>query len=224
MFVCSIQLSENFTVYVLYIVELAKSVSDQVNCNLKSKPISSICQVGNNNQLTCTCFSFAELPPRKMLEGLMVLAKEFHNYIFEYFWKKNSESFSASKQNMEDVLFSEVHEKVWKPTISNCQVLLCKIHDKSVTFAELSVYGHLQDLDSHLQALCSGMCKCYPSSNSLPLPGEWIRQAVNHFMSFQRFSNSIKKNGIAYCLLLKESLKLKGEFSVVEDLNKQVSQ
>ena len=211
------------TVFYCFIIELARSISDQVNRNLHGEKISSICQIDSNNQVTFTGFSFPEPPPSEMIEGLTVLAKEYHNNIFEYAWKKNSESFCMNRQNMSDVSFSDVTEKVWKPTIFDCQMLLSKVYDKSITLAEVMVYGHLEDLDHHLQTLCLGMCKCFPNSKSFPTPGEWIKHVINHMITLQRFSVGTKKNGIAYCLTLKESLKLKGNFSVLEDLHQQVS-
>jgi len=170
------------------------------------------------NQLKFIYLSESELPPREMLEKLMVLGKECKNCFFEYFWSQNGAEMSAN----DDVSFQLIMKKVWKPTILNCENILCTFQNKSISIKEMRKYESLQNIGFHLNALCSGMHKCYSNSESFPSPGVWIQQLVNHINLFSRIFGNGNINISEYCLSLKESLGLEGDFTKLMELN-QVS-
>ena len=180
-----------------------------------------MCVMTRENQFEFVYLSKNELPPREMLENLVVLGKEYKSCFFEHFWNQNSADLSA-KANDDDVSFQRIISGVWKPTISNCESLLREFHNRSMKIEEMKKYGSLKVIGNHLNALCSGIHKCHPHSTSFPAPGIWIQQVVNHIDMIMKVFGDVNVNIAEYCLSLKESLGLEGNFTKLMELN-QVS-
>jgi len=157
-----------------------------------------------------------------MLEMFIIIGKEFRNDFFDHLWKQSAETLDTSS----GVSFQDIYENVWKPTILNCQSLLSKFHDKSVTIEEIQAYENIQDIGKQLRVLHSGIQVCFPnytlSTRSNP-PNKWIKGVEDHITLLNNTYNPVHKNGLEYCLSLKSSLSLTGDFSMVQKLEDQVS-
>ena len=117
-----------------------------------------------------------------------------------------------------------MYEKVWKSTIKQCQLLLIKLKDKTVTLEEVEILYQVDNLSLHLSVLCKAMHQCYPNlSESLPLPEKWILQTLAHIALYYEIASNPKCAEAANVILkVKKSLMLEGDFKLVEDLAKLV--
>jgi len=197
---------------------LTENIFNKTQIDLSNKQISDICVV-KNGKLECVYFSKNELPPQEMLEMFIIIGQ---NEFFDHLWKQAKENLDASG----DISFTDIFENVWKPTILNCQSLLSKIHKKSITVEEIRVYESIQDIGKQILALYSGMQKCFPDSISFTKsnpPNKWIKEVNDHITLFHKAYSEVHKNGLEYCLSLKNSQSLTGDFSMIQELNDQVS-
>jgi len=157
-----------------------------------------------------------------MLDMFITVGKKFRNDFFDHLWKQSAETLNISG----DVSFQDIYENVWKPTILNCQSLLSKFHDKSVTIEEIQAFKNFQEIGKQLLALYSGIQVCFPNyslfTRSNP-PNKWIKKVEDHITLLHNTYSMVHKNGLEYCLSLKNSLSLTGDFSMVQKLCDQVS-
>ena len=144
------------------------------------------------------------------------------NEVFQYCWDHQIElsAIGAAK----DVSFDLIFSKVWKPTISQCQSLLCSLKSKTVTLEEVEKLYQLDKFSSQLSALCTAVHHCYPESvRSFPPPQEWVPHTEAHIALYFEIVNNPRCTDAANVILkLQKSLKLEGDFKIIEDLAKLV--
>ena len=126
----------------------------------------------------------------------------------------------------QDVSFDSVFNKVWMPTIAKCQSLLCELKNKTITLNECEVLYSKGNFLLQLSALGNAMHQCYPDcKKSVPPSDQWASQTVHHIALYldEIVNNSSKCTEAAGVILkVKESLKLEGDFQIIEDLAKNV--
>lgn len=156
-----------------------------------------------------------------MIEHFILFDK---SKLFELIWEEKRSQF-CNKSNATEVTFHIIQEQVWNPAIESCKKLLYKLYDKSFTYSDIKCLGNVGDINHHVVALYNIMHQCYTNSvSSLPESTEWVQQTVKSVKLYLDFASSTKKvNGAMLCLKLKDLLRLKGDFSVVENLVIQVS-
>ena len=171
----------------------------------------------------CIYFSVEKIPP-DMIKYFIEFDK---SKLFESIW--NEVCGQLDKTNI--TTFSDVYEHVWKETITGCKDLLNKLHKKSFTHPDIECFTDLRDIHLHITTLYGAMGRCYHSHvSSLPNPKQWIPQAAKNvtlYLDYTRYSkqvssNAMQVNAVQLCLKLKALLKLKGNFSVLNNLNRQV--
>ena len=198
-------------------------MSCELKCDLKAKEINNLCVVTKDGGFKCIHFSSDKLPP-DMVEHFI----DFDNsQLFESIWneicdKLDEESIST---------FTDIYEHAWKPTIEGCKNLLYKLRNKTFTYSDIKCFTDRRIINSQMTALYNAMYKCYDSQvSSLSDTKQWIPLAVRNvtmYLDFTRYSmkassNTMQVNAVGLCLKLKELLKLKGDFSVIDNLNNQV--
>ena len=161
-----------------------------------------------------------------MIEHFVVFDK---SKIFESIW----DDFCSKLDETSITTFSDIHEHVWNHTIIACKDLLHKLYNKSFTYSDINIkcFADVKNINTHVTALYNAMHQCYDSLVSLlPDPKQWISQAVKNitmYLDFARYSmqansDTVQINAVQLCLKMKELLKLKGDFSIVNNLNIQV--
>ena len=201
-----------------------QEINDNSDIKLANKQICQVCKVEDDGTLNCICFSTSELED-EMIHNFSICGKcngDF-NRVFEYCWHHQMQQTPTTKG--QDVSYNSVFNTVWKPTIKQCQSLLSKLKDKTVTLKEAEILYQIYNLCSQLSDLCKAMHQCYPELNkSLPLPDNWVSQTVAHIALYHEFANNPKCNEAASVILkVKESLKLEGDFKIIEHLAEYVS-
>ena len=163
------------------------------------------------------------------------------NKIFEYCW--NQQIVSSGIKDDKDVSFDSVYNLIWKKTIEQCQQVLFKLRNKTTTLRETETlyqlftpkdktvtpnenarHCQIEIFSSQLTALCEAMHQCYPSSKQLfPLSSEWIPHTVAYIAFYDEMVNDTKCTEAATVILkVKTSLKLKGDFKIIENLANRV--
>ena len=202
-------------------------ISDNSDDKLYDKRICDVCEVedsGGNKCYKCVCFSIPELD-NGMIDNCIVCGKHANgttNEVFKYCWDQQIEL--SAIRTVKDISFDSVFIKVWKPTISQCQLLLCSLKCKTVTLEEVEKLYQIDNFSSHLSALCNAMHHCYPESKeSLTSPDEWVSQTVSHIALYLKIANNQKCTDAAKLILkVQAKLKLKGDFKIIKDLAKHV--
>ena len=144
------------------------------------------------------------------------------NEVFQYCWDHQVEL--SAIRNIQDISFDVIFCKAWKPAISQCQSLLCSFKGKTVTLEEVEKLYPLDKFSLQLSALCTAMHHCYPESAQLfPPPQEWVPHTVAHIGLYFEIVNNPKCTDAANVILkVQASLKLGGDFKIIEDLAKHV--
>lgn len=204
-----------------------QKISDNSDDKLYDKRICDVCEVedsGINKCYKCICFSIPDLD-NEMIDNFIVCGKHTNgtiNEIFKYCWDQQIEL--SVIRSVQDISFDSVFIKVWKPTISQCQLLLCSLQCKTVTLEEVEILYQIDNFSSHLSALCNAMHHCYPKSKeSLTPPDQWVSQTVSHITLYLEIANNQKCTDAAKLILkVQTKLELKGDFKIIEDLSKHV--
>ena len=199
--------------------DITKSISNELQCNLRTKEISSLCVDAENNSFLCIYFSVDQVP-HDMIKHFIDFDR---SKLFESIW--NEICGKLDETNI--TTFSDVYVHVWKETIAGCKDLLDKLCKKSFTHSDIERFTNLKDVNLHVTTLYNAMGRCYHSLvSSLPNPKQWIPQAATNVTLYLDYtknsSNTMQVNAVQLCMKLKELLKLKGDFSVLHNLNSQV--
>jgi len=172
----------------------------------------------------CICFDSDNLT-EEMIENCIEIGtwKDNHNLLFEHFWKHNVELLDKASLNDKN-FFTLVHSKVWKRTISCCESLLIKFHDKSVTLENVEEFTMVESFSEHLSALCCALQQCYPDFKSVRPSKEWIQSLMCHIEKYQSetFDHVKCADAANFVLKIKNSLHLSGDFGIVESLSNNV--
>ena len=171
------------------------------------------------------CFASSEVD-KEMIDNFIVCGKYNNNgavnEVFQYCWDHQIELSDIMK--IQDISYDVIFNKAWKPTILQCQSLLCSLKNKTVTLEEVEKLYPLDKFSLQLSALCTAMHHCYPESTQLfPPPQEWVPYTIAHIALYFEIVNNPKCIDAANVVLkLQKSLKLEGDFKIVEDLAKHV--
>ena len=230
-----------YILFLIYCLDLTEDICKEINDNsddkLFDKNISTVCDDSYN----CKCFPSATME-NEIIQNFITCGKcnGDLNKVFEYCW---NQQIILSGIKDKDVSFDSIYKLVWIKTIEQCQKLLQKLKNKSVTLKETETLYQLftpkdkavtatenakqcqiECFSSQLTALCEVMHQCYPSSKDLfPLPNEWVPDTVSNIARYNEVVNDAKCTEAATVILkVKTSLKLKGDFKIIENLANRV--
>ena len=201
---------------------ICQEIRDNSDDKLANKQISKVCKVEDDGSYKCICFSTSELKD-EMIHNFSTCGKYDTNCnkVFEYCWDQQVQLSGIA--TVKDVSYDSVYKQVWKPTIVQCQTLLCKLKNKTVTLEEAESLYQIENFTLQLLALCIAIDKCYPISNDSLLPNSWVSQTVAHIALYHEVANNPKCTQAAEVIIkIRTSLKLKGDFTIIEDLAKNV--
>ena len=163
--------------------------------------------------------------PHDMLEHFVVFDKIKP---FESIWNEICDKLDITNITT----FIDIYEHVWKEAIKGCRDLLYRLYKKSFTYSDIEYFTDVSNSGNPITSLYNAMRHCYHSHiSSLPDPKYWVTQTVKNMTKYLAFtakhlmsinSNTIQINSMQRCLELKDLLRLKGNFSVVNTLNSQV--
>ena len=155
-----------------------------------------------------------------MLNNFIIFGKKYHSKWFDSRWEEQVNCFAPTDA---DKTFDCIYENVWRPTISNCLSFLNRMCTKSLPLSDIKTLA-TQYLYIQLEPLCLAMQKCYKTEVSFHQPNQWIREVIKHIEIYQNFVNNPEHiSALKFCLKLKESLQLKGDFSDILVIWKYVS-
>ena len=203
---------------------ICRKIGDNSDEKLSNKLICDITETEDNGG-SYKCFSSSEVD--KEIVGNLIVCGKYNNNgavneVFQYCWDQqiNLSAIGA----VQDVTFDLIFSKVWKPTISQCQSLLCGLMSKTVTLEEVEKLYQISNFSMQLSALCTAVHHCYPeSTQSFPPPQEWVPHTEAHIALYFEIVNNPKCTDAANVILkLQKSLKLEGDFKIIEDLAKHV--
>ena len=209
--------------YVLFLnIDVTKSIACELQCDLKTKPINSLCVDAGNDSFKCVHFTVDKVP-HDMTEYFIVFDK---SNLFESIWDEFCDKLDKTSIRT----FYDIYEHVWNQTIACCKDLLYKLYTKSFTHSDIERFVKLRNISFHVTTLYSAMQQSNHALVSLPDPKTWVTQAaknVTMYLDFAKYfmqadSKTVQVNAIQLCLKLKELLRLKGNFSVVNNLHSQV--
>ena len=127
--------------------------------------------------------------------------------------------------------FNDIHEHVWNHTIAACKDLLHKLYNKSFNYSDIKCFADEKNVYIYVTTLYKALQQCSVSFvSSLPDLKQYTSHAVRNVKAYLEFakysmqanSSTVRINAVQLCLKMKEMLRLKGNFSVVNDLNIQV--
>lgn len=216
------ELKPSIIMYLCHL-DVTKSISSELEGDLRAKEICSLCVDIGNGKFKCVYFSIDKLP-RDMIEHFIL----FNDcQPFEFIWNGFSH-----KLNKASITFTDIYEEVWKPTIASCKDLLHNLCKKSFTFSDIECFvTNVKNIEFHVTTLYNAMYQCdFTFVSSLSNSKQWIPQAVKNiamYLDFAKYaiqvkSNTVKVTAVEMCLNLKKLLRLKGDFSVVNNLDGQV--
>ena len=213
-----------FSFVLFYNLDVTKDISDELQCDVATKEINSLCVDVDNNNFKCICYS-VDTVPHDMLQHFVVFDK---SKLFESVWNEICDK--LDKTNI--TTFSDIYEHVWNETITSCRDLLYKLYKKSFNYSDIECFTDAKDINSRITAMYNAMNHCYRSLvSTLPEPKYWVPQTVKSITKYLDFitkhckaanSNTVQVSPMQLCLKLKDLLRLKGNFSVVNTLNSQV--
>ena len=204
-------------------LDIIERVSVELKSPLREKKIVEICTATPDGHIKCVCFSIdLDL---EMFEYFLIFGKKCKNDFFDLMWQEHCRKFYDSVADKKNISFCDIYEQVWKPTIVNCQALLVGLYKRSITVSDVKHLSEQKDIDKHLTPLCAAMHQCYPETKSVfPESEKWvsgvskdINQLLGAFTYLEKLNEALN-----YCLNLKERLHLKGDFSVLKDLDEKV--
>ena len=202
---------------------ICHEINDNSDDKLYNKQICTVCEVKDNGSYNYACFSTFNLKD-EMVENIFVFGRYNggHNKVFKYCW--NQQIKLSAITTVKDISFDSVYEQVWKPTISQCHWLLSQLKNKTMTLEGVEKLYQIDNFCSQLSALCNAMHQCYPKSKeTLPSTHEWVPQTVAHIALYHEVANDPKGTDAANVILkVQTSLKLKGDFKIIEDLANHV--
>ena len=171
----------------------------------------------SNQQPVCKYFTVKDMS-NKLLKYLFVMGKKYHNDLFESCWRKQCKSHNNLST------FTELHEMVCLPVLDECKEILSSLELKTMTLENVDKYFQKfqqgTDLESNLNKLCQGIQQCFPDEKCLPAK-QWVPRVVLHIQEYKKINSYM--NVAKIVLELKESMKLTGDFTVINTLAQQVT-
>ena len=170
----------------------------------------------SSSQVVCKFFS-TENVPAKLLQYLYIVGKKYHNDIFETCWRKQCKLCAIHT-------FQAVYDKVFFPVLTECKKILLSLEQGIMTLENVEMYFwrfEPIELKNNLQNLCKGMKECFPGDKQLLLPINWVSTVAKSIQEYKKINSYVAAAKIV--LLLKDSMKLTGDFTAVNTIVQQVA-
>lgn len=161
------------------------------------------------------CFDLAK-PLCSILDHHYFLSDKRHSDLFQQIWKAKLDDSVHAKLFL---TFGDIATEIWDPVFSECRRLVNSVREKTIELKMVDKYFlPLNDnVFHHLKNLCIAMeiCQGKKTDNFL-----WIQSSVNLMEQYWALCKQAKAAKIV--LLLKDKLKLTGNFEIIEDVASRV--
>ena len=210
----------HININILYLIgSLTKGLLEQLNYDYYDIPVKELFMPmtgSSSSQLVCKFFSTENVPTR-LLQFLYIVGKKYPNDIFEICWRQQR----MSCANLHT--FQEVYDMVCIPVLTQCKEILVNLQQGAMTLEDVEMYFwkfEANELKNNLQHLCQGIRECFPSNKQLLAPRNWVSTVVTNIQEYKKIKNYVAAAKIV--LLLKDSMKLTGDFTAVNTIVQQV--
>jgi len=201
----------------LLIGSLAKILLQELNNDYNDVPVKELFDSDESHSV-CKFFSTKDVPT-ELLEYLYIVGKKYPNDIFETCWRQQFKSCA-------DLLtFKAVHEMVCIPVLTECKEILVSLEQGTMTLENVEYYlwrFDINELKTHLQNLCQGLRECFPNDKQLLHHRNWVPSVVANIQEYKKIRSY--RDAARIVLLLKDSMKLTGDFTAVNTIVQQVIQ
>ena len=205
--------------YLLSIESLTKKLLQELNKDHYDIPVKELfvpLTDSSSSQVVCKFFS-TENVPAELLRYLYIVGKKYHNDIFETLWRKQCKSCANLRT------FQAVFDMVCIPVLTECKEILVSLEQRTMTLENVEMYFwrfESIELKKNLQSLCEGMKECFPGEKQLLSPINWVSTVAKSIQEYKKISSYMAAAKIV--LLLKDSMKLTGDFTAVNTIVQQV--
>ena len=174
--------------------------------------ICSLCSK-DGDQLIIKCFQQAK-PLFDMATTFYVCTQTYPSNLFQHYWSQQ-----MKKMKHFHLTIADVANKIWQPVFDTCCTFLEDIRSKSMVLSEvdrLLMQYRPDELHIQLQQLDKAVCECLSRSTSQT----WIKDAVKRMEQYR----SLRQHASAAktFLRLRDTLKLTGNFEIIEKLSTEV--
>lgn len=197
---------------VMYIVcvdlpDLLKEIKqDHSDC-----PIKTLCCAQESLQDVQYLRFTAAQPLQQILPAFYILSSQYPSELFQQIWKLKLRVVASEKLTL---TFVDIVTKIWEPILKECCQLIKGVRDLTITLA--AVNDHFRNLDEkqyHLELLFKATEEC---SGRQVESTTWIRKAIDRMRLYWNLCE--QADAAKTVLELKESLKLEGNFEVIENV------
>ena len=173
-------------------------------------PLNTLFYSEESNAVQYVCFKAAQ-PLQPMLSSFHHLAIQYPSELFQHVWKAQLKVVSGEKQALK---IADVKTKVWDPVFQACCLLIDSVKSLTITLAAVNQdFRNLEDRQYHLELLFKAVEACFGRTVDSTT---WIRAAIDRMCLY--WSLCEQADAAKTVLELKDSLKLKGNFEVIESV------
>lgn len=191
----------------------------EINQDNLTKPINSLCYVETLDPKSIHFPSFQLAQPlESILEHYYYLSSVHYSDFFQIIWSSKLREISKMKSTL---TIADVGTRIWKPVFSDCSDLIKKVSSKSIKLKEVDYYFRQAQADHIYDNLLNLFTAIEACNGNTPDSFVWIRQAV-HLIK-QYWSLCKQAEAASTLLELKDSLKLTGNFDVIESVANKVT-
>ena len=192
-------------------------LGDEICEDYLCKPVNSLCSIDASNVVQFFCFQAAK-PLEPILVHYHLLLSVHQSVLFRQLWTSRLKEVVRLKATL---TFSDVVTDIWNPVFIKCCELLESVHERSIKLKDIDKYFY-QHKGNHLNIILEDLFKaieaCYHRTGS---DYRWIRPAVHHM---DQYWSLCEQAEAAHTVLhLKDSLKLRGNFEVIENVASKVT-
>lgn len=178
--------------------------------------IGSLCSMKPSLQFMC--FKSAE-PLQPILNNYRNLSEQYGSNLFKRMWTSALKTEAKAKST---TTFAEVVTRAWNPVFARCCELLDSIQSRTITLKDVDEYFRGFEgeyICDHLRNLYIGMQLCHDKPVVFT---DWIRTSVNLMQQYWALCEQAEAAKII--LKLKESMKLTGNFEIIENVASQMTE
>lgn len=173
------------------------------------RPINTLCSAEESLQnVKFLCFKAAQ-PLQEMLPAFHNLSIQFPSELFQQIWKSKLRAVASEKQTL---TIADSVTKIWKPVFEECCQLIENVKELKITLADVNHrFSKLEERQSHLELLYKATEACHGREVKSTT---WIRKSIERMHLYWDVCE--QADAAKTVLELKESLKLMGDFKVIE--------
>ncbi len=174
-----------------------------------NSPINGLCSAEKSLQsVEFMCFKAAQ-PLQQILSAFHNLSIQFPSELFQQIWKSKLRTVASEKLTL---TIADSVTKIWKPVFDECCQLIDNVKELTITLADVNHhFSKLDERQPHLELLFKATEACHGREVKSTA---WIRRAIGRMCLYWNVCE--QADAAKTVLELKKSLKLEGDFKVIE--------